>query len=115
MNIKIITISTVLALISLSVSAEETICPKPVNPSWDKMKESDFTKEKVQKQLKLLQEFFNGNEVVAEEFVYQSLLIIEGGALRGSVDYWKKEGNQQNVKHWTNEFCKFMKKAYLVH
>jgi len=103
-------------LLSPCIFAEENICPEPINPSWDKMKERDFSKENTKIRIEKLKEYFSRTEVFADEFLYESLLIIEGGAIRQSVEYWKKEGNTKNTSHWTKEFCKFMKKrAHLVH
>ena len=109
-------ITFLLLFFILSANAEETICPVKENAPWDKMKESDFTKEKVILKIEKLQKYFNGEDIVAEEFINQSLLVIKGGALRQSIEYWKKQGNQQNTKYWTQQFCEFMaNKAYLVH
>lgn len=111
--IKLITIILITFTFS-TISAEETVCPVTGKAPWDKMKESDFSKEKVIVQLDKLKKYFSGNEVVAEEFIYQSMLVIEGGALREGVKYWKK--HPKNSKHSKKLFCEFMaKKAYLVH
>ena len=113
-NMRIISIGVLLLLFSSVSFGSKSICPVIEPGSWDKMKESDFTKAKVQKQLKALELYFNSEIVVAEEFVYQSLLVIEGGALLQSVEYWKDD--PKNHEHAVKQFCDFMKnKAYLVH
>ena len=105
-----------LSLFMSSANAVEILCPASENEPWDKMYESEFTKKKVKHQLTKLQEYFDGEIIVAEEFIAQSLIIIEGGALRQSIEHWKKQQNHKNEKYWTYKFCKFMsKRAYLVH
>ena len=106
----------IILLLSPSVLAEENICPEPANASWDKMKESDFSKKNTQLRIDELKNYFSKPDVVAEEYLQESLLIIEGGAIRQSVEYWKKQNNAENLSHWTKEFCEFMaKRAYRVH
>ena len=113
---KNIVVIIILLLNSTILNAEEFLCPFKGNENWEKIKEIDFSKEKVNTHLIEFQKWFNGNNVVAEEYMEQSLIIIEGGVLRQSIEYWKREKNSQNVKIWTTRFCEFMeKKAYLVH
>lgn len=92
----------------------EDICPKKVEKPWDKMDESSFSKEAAIKQLEALNDMFNGKIEVAEEFIYQSNLVIEGAFYRMEIDNWKDD--PKNLKYAKERFCKFMaERAYLVH
>ncbi len=99
---------------STKLSAQENICPVTDTESWDKLKESDFSKKSLEKTLKNLQKLFDGEIKVADEFVWQSQLIIEGAYYRMEVDTWKDD--PKNYKYSLDRFCKFMKeRAYFVH
>lgn len=92
----------------------ENVCPEEANSSWDKMKESDFSRQAAIKQLQNLNEIFNGEIEVAEEFIYQSNLVFEGAFYRMEID--RSKGDPKNLKIAKDRFCKFMaEQAYLVH
>ncbi|MGH1441792.1 MAG: hypothetical protein ACRBBR_16885 [Cellvibrionaceae bacterium] len=104
------------ALISFSHAslAEKLIYPAFKKQSWDKMEEKAFSKEAAIEQLKILNKLFSGEIEVAEEFIHQSNLILEGASYRMEVDIWKKDS--KNYKYAKERFCKFMaERAYLVH
>ncbi|MEI8646292.1 hypothetical protein P4S56_19760 [Pseudoalteromonas sp. Hal056] len=84
------------------------------NESLDKLKESDFSKESLEKTLEDLLKLFDGKIEVADEFIWQSQLIIEGAYYRMELDKWKDEPT--NYKYSVERFCNFMKeRAYYVH
>ena len=94
--------------------AEEPICPVLESQPWDKMEEKAFSKEAAIEQLEALNKLFFGEIEVAEEFVHQSNLILEGAFYRMEVDTWKND--PKNYKYAKERFCKFMaERAYLVH
>ncbi|MFK8067086.1 MAG: hypothetical protein AB8D52_02480 [Gammaproteobacteria bacterium] len=76
--------------------------------------EASFSKDAAVKQLKSLNDYFEGKIGIAEEFIYQSNIIIEGSFLRAEVDKWRYE--PKNYKHAKEQFCRFMlERAYVVH
>ena len=94
--------------------AEEPICPVLANQPWDKMEEIAFTKEAATEQLEALSQLFSGEIEVAEEFIHQSNLILEGAFYRMEINSWKND--PKNYKYAKDRFCKFMaERAYLVH
>jgi len=96
------------------VAFSEDICPTKADKPWDKMDESFFSKEAAIKQLEALNDMFNRKIEVAEEFIYQSNLVIEGAFYRMEIDNWKND--PKNLKYAKERFCKFMaERAYLVH
>lgn len=94
--------------------AQENVCPVSDNESLDKLKESDFSKESLEKTLGDLQKLFDGKIDVADEFIWQSQLKIEGAYYRMEVDKWKDDPTK--YKYSVERFCNFMKeRAYYVH
>ena len=108
------TISLIIFGLSHIVQAEDKVCPAAENQPWDKMEESAFSKEASKKQLQALEKLFSGEIKVAEEFIHQSNLVLEGAYYRMEVDTWKDD--PKNYKYAKERFCKFMaERAYLVH
>ncbi|WP_153915713.1 hypothetical protein [Shewanella sp. TC10] len=109
-----LTILLVLVLSPLKSFGKDLICPEPVNGPWDKMKESDFTKESALSQLSELKKVYEMDLEVAPEFIQQSNLIFEGAHLRQEVLNSINEPKYNT--HAKKAFCEFMKnRAYLVH
>ena len=103
-----------LLVFSQTSLAEEPICPVSESQPWDKMEEKAFSKEAAMEQLEALNKLFSGKIEVAEEFVHQSNLILEGAFYRMEVDTWKND--PKNYKYAKERICKFMaERAYLVH
>lgn len=114
MEMKVLIITFVFLAFSGASLAEDLICPVEENQRWDKMSEKAFSKEAATEQVKALQKLFAGELKVAEEFIHQSKLVIEGAFYRMELDTWKHD--PKNHKHAQERFCKFMaEKAYLVH
>ncbi|NMR28091.1 hypothetical protein HH219_21680 [Pseudoalteromonas sp. NEC-BIFX-2020_015] len=89
-------------------------CPDFKPKSWEQMKESEFSKEAAKEQLRLLNQYFNGEIEVAEEFLYQANIILEGSFLKNELLYWQKQ--PEGYEAARQRFCKFLeKKAWLVH
>ncbi len=101
-------------MFSTQLAFSKDICPKKADKPWDQMDESYFSKDAAIKQLETLNDMFNGKIEVAEEFIFQSNLVIEGAFYRKEIDNWKND--PKNLKYAKERFCKFMaERAYLVH
>ena len=104
---------TVLTFSNIAQS-EDRICPVAKDQPWDKMEEKAFSKDAVQKQLEALEHLYSGEIEVAEEFVLQSILILEGGYYRMEID--KSKSEPELYEQAIEKFCRFMaERAYLVH
>jgi len=114
-GIKLKIISTALFFLVFSCcSYAEINCEIKGKQPWDKMEEKAFSKQAAVKQLKALNQLFAGEIEVAEEFIHQSNLVLEGAFYRMEVDTWKHD--PKNYEYAKNRFCKFMsERAYLVH
>ena len=78
------------------------------------MEERAFSKEAAKEQLKSLEQLFSGEIEVAEEFIHQSTLVLEGAYYLMEIDKWKND--PKNYEYSKERFCKFMsERAYLVH
>ena len=109
-----LTILLFLALSPLKSFGKDLICPEPENAPWDKMKESEFTKEAALSQLNELKKVYEQGLEVAPEFIQQSNLILEGAHLR--LEVLNSINEPKYNEHAKKAFCEFMKKrAYLVH
>ena len=76
--------------------------------------EDAFSQQAVMKELRKLEELFEGQIEVAEEFIYQSSIIIEGGFYRMEIEKWKND--PKNHEYAVKRFCKFMReRAVVVH
>jgi len=104
-----------LCLTSVKVNAYEALCEVKDNELWDKIPEQAFSLPKVQLRVNELKLQFDSGEILAEEWLYETLIYIEGGALRQSVEYWSKQKNTKSLEAAKKDFCDFVSKAYLVH
>lgn len=76
--------------------------------------EDAFSQQAVMKELQKLEQLFEGKIEVAEEFIYQSSIIIEGGFYRMEIE--KLKNNPKNYEYAVKRFCKFMReRAVVVH
>ena len=111
---RIINAFSLMIFLSLHVSADDTICPVVKDEPWDKMKESDFTMIKVQEKLRDLEAVFKEDIEVAEEFIWQANIVIEGGFLLQQFNRSKENSKSREVAK--KAFCEFMSaRAYLAH
>ena len=83
----------ILFLIFSSYSFAETICEIKGKQPWDKMEEKAFSKQSAMEQLKALNQLFSGEIEVAEEFIHQSNLVLEGAFYRMEVDKLKGDAS----------------------
>lgn len=91
----------ILILSSFS-QADDSVCPQIKNQPWDKMEESSFSKAAALKQIDALKKYFNGEIKVADEFLYQSLVILEGSYLRNEMENWKED--PKNYEYYKKNF-----------
>ena len=99
-----------------STAEPEKYCTDYKPTSWEQRRESEFTKEKVIKRLHLIEKQLNGEIETAPEFDGDSLVILEGGLLRYSVEVTKNNGHEAGFKYYREKYCNFLnKKAYVSH
>jgi len=110
MKIVVILISFLLSPISIA----ENICPEPKDKSWDRLSEAAFHPAAAVQALNNLKRYFNGEIIVAPEFIEQNMNTIQGAFIYKDMQDYKSD--PEFYKNAKQEFCKFLEKnAYLVH
>jgi hypothetical protein len=69
------------SLLLSSISFAENFCPEPKDNAWDRLPEATFHPAAVIEALSLLERYFSGELIVAEEFIEQNMNTIRGGFL----------------------------------
>ena len=102
--------------VAFSVTASEKLC-KSYNPTnWEKLKEKAFTKEAVEKEMLMMEKVAKGEIKVAEEFIWQTEVIIKGALLRNSVLATKSENLKKSHEYYLKQYCEFLEnEARIIH